>query len=75
MLPQAWKDCIAVEMVNSPVLCDSPAEECEVQETEVVPMRLQRFLEPSCKMQHIYEYMQVPGHKLPHCRNTPVHGT
>ena len=58
-LLQEWKDCIAVEMINDPVLGDGPPETCDITNTEIVPMRLQKMLAPGCEILDLHMYQEA----------------
>ena len=55
---QDWKDCLAVEMLNSPVLADGdgPPPECDIESAEIAPMFLSRLVKPACQILDLHVY-------------------
>ena len=57
-LDEEWKDCIAVEMINNPILGDAPPETAQLVHAEVTPMRLQRVM-TACDIMQLHVYKDV----------------
>ena len=55
---EEWKDCIAVEMINNPVLGDAPPASAQLVHAEVTPMRLQRVM-TACDIMQLHVYKDV----------------
>ena len=60
---QDWKDCLAVEMLNEPILSDAPPSACDVVETNIMTMPFQRLLSPECELLQIHVYEEVPVYR------------